>query len=82
MDTFKVIRDKDLGLDTPEPSTWGERKTGRAIIFDDAKNVALLHVTKKHYHKLPGGGVEEGENEECGACDNGGQACISPGTGN
>src|SRR3989338_342037 len=62
MDTFKVIRDKDLGLDTPEPSTWGERKTGRAIIFDDAKNVALLHVTKKHYHKLPGGGVEEGED--------------------
>lgn len=62
MQTFKIIRDKCFGLDTPEPKMWGERKTGRAIIFDKNRNVALLHVTKKHYHKLPGGGVEEGEN--------------------
>lgn len=62
MEIFKISRDKDLGLDTPKPTTWSQRKTGRAIIFDADKNVALLHVTKKHYHKLPGGGVEEGEN--------------------
>ncbi len=62
MQTFKTIRDEDFGLDTPKPKTWTKRKTGRAIIFDENKNVALLHVTKKRYHKLPGGGVEERES--------------------
>lgn len=32
------------------------------LFFDTDDNIALLHATKKFYHKLPGGGVEEGED--------------------
>lgn len=33
-------------------------------MFDNENNVALLHASKKDYHKLPGGGVEDGEDVE------------------
>ncbi len=62
MNILRTIRDTDLGLDAPIPDSYGQRQTGRAVIFDTAQRVVLLHVTKKHYHKLPGGGVEEGED--------------------
>jgi len=62
MKILKTIKDKDLGLDFENTSVYQERKAARAIIFDKKNNVALLHATKKHYHKLPGGGVEEGED--------------------
>lgn len=38
------------------------RDTARAIVYDADGNIALLHVTRLNYHKLPGGGVEESEN--------------------
>ena len=59
-----TLSDADFGFDTPQPTEWKERSASRAIIFDADKKVALLHVTKKQYHKLPGGGVEEGESLE------------------
>ena len=37
------------------------RETSRAVIFDANNTLALLDVTKLHYHKLPGGGAEAGE---------------------
>src|SRR3989344_2222838 len=40
------------------------RKAVRAILFDEKKRVALMSVSKHNYHKLPGGGIEEGENTE------------------
>lgn len=46
---------------------WKEyrvRHTARAIIFDADKKIAIMHVKKFSYHKLPGGGVEEGEDIE------------------
>jgi 8-oxo-dGTP diphosphatase len=58
---LKTIRDSDLSLDNPAPATYEERKASRAIVFDKDNNIALLHATKKHFHKLPGGGVDEGE---------------------
>ena len=61
MTPLAVITDASLNLTTPEPTSWMQRTSGRAVIFDEKKNVALLHVTKKQYHKLPGGGVEVGE---------------------
>lgn len=50
---------------TPEELAGYEyRQAARAAVFDKEGKVALLFVSKKDYHKLPGGGVEEGENME------------------
>lgn len=38
------------------------RRAARAVLFDDEGKVAILHVSKNNYHKLPGGGVEENED--------------------
>lgn len=64
MEIMRTIRDADIGSDEIEPSDFRERKAARAIVFDGENKLALFHSTKKHYHKLPGGGVEEGENLE------------------
>ena len=64
MNIITTIRDEDFGLkfsDVPAPQ---ERRASRAVVFDNEKKIALLSVTKKHFHKLPGGGIEEGENIE------------------
>ena len=37
------------------------RKAARAVLFKDDK-IAILFVSKNNYHKLPGGGIEPGEN--------------------
>ena len=64
METFKTIRDSDIGSDEIEPEHFLERKAARAVVFDRKNKVALFHSTMKKYHKLPGGGVEEGESLE------------------
>ena len=64
MKIIKIIRDNDFGLNIPDPQTHEERSAAREIVFDSEKRVALLHATKKSYHKLPGGGIEEGEDTE------------------
>lgn len=40
------------------------REASRAVIFDDNGQIALLFVSKHDYHKLPGGGLETGENKK------------------
>ena len=62
MKLLRSIRDSDVGLDTPAPENYIERTASRAIVFDTHMNIALLHATKKGYHKLPGGGVEKDED--------------------
>ncbi len=65
MKLLKTIKDSDIfpelktGIEVEE---YKERKAARAIIFDQEKNVAILNVSKSGYYKLPGGGVEEGED--------------------
>ena len=46
-----------------EAATFAVRTAARAVVFDADGNVAILNVSNKHYHKLPGGGIEEGEDE-------------------
>jgi len=59
---------KILATLNPEYATAAEvdgykrREAARAVVFDAAGKIALLHVTKNDYHKLPGGGVEAGES--------------------
>lgn len=38
------------------------REAARAVVFDTDGNIAILHVSKKQYYKLPGGGLEDGED--------------------
>lgn len=38
------------------------REAARAIVFDAESKIAILNVTKHGYHKLPGGGIEDGED--------------------
>jgi ADP-ribose pyrophosphatase YjhB (NUDIX family) len=63
MDPLLTIRDSDFGLDTPKPQTYKERRAARALVYDRENKIALLHATKNGYHKLPGGGIETGEND-------------------
>jgi 8-oxo-dGTP diphosphatase len=58
---------------TPEEiSKYENREAARIVVFDKQNNVAILHVKKEKYYKLPGGGLEDGEsieealNRECG----------------
>lgn len=52
----------------PENATEAEvkeyrvREAARAVVFDDAGDVAMLHVRNEKYYKLPGGGIESGED--------------------
>lgn len=61
MNLLATIRDKDFGLDNPAPQSYEERTAARAVVFDSDMNIALLHSLVKQYHKLPGGGVNAGE---------------------
>lgn len=45
-----------------EIETYNLRNAARAVVIDQDNLVALLHVSRDGYYKLPGGGVEEGED--------------------
>ncbi len=64
MKLLRTIRDGDVGSDIPDSVPTQERRASRAVVFDADGNVALLHATKKNFHKLPGGGIEQGEDIE------------------
>ncbi|WIV21086.1 NUDIX domain-containing protein [Paenibacillus polygoni] len=56
------ISDIDLGLMSSNlPDQVHIRKAARAIILNESNQIALLYVSEKNYHKLPGGGVEANE---------------------
>ncbi|MCX6716214.1 MAG: NUDIX domain-containing protein [Candidatus Taylorbacteria bacterium] len=67
MKLLRTIREVDIfpesGSDIQEDK-YKERSSARAIVFDKERKVALLNVSKHNYYKLPGGGIEEGENIE------------------
>lgn len=65
MKLLKIIDEKNVGLKEWSTSRGNlYRKAARAILFDKNKNIAIIFVTKKYCHKLPGGGIDEGENFE------------------
>ena len=59
MELLKEIKDKDY----PNNTTLKIRKASRAILLDENELVPLLFVSKYNYHKLPGGGIDEGEDK-------------------
>lgn len=47
---------------TPEKwPSYRTRPAARAILLNELSQIALMHVSKHHYYKLPGGGIDEGE---------------------
>ena len=62
MEQFKLINPENVS--DSEADKYLIRKAARAIVFDKNKSIALLHATKNYYYKLPGGGIEEGEDNE------------------
>lgn len=64
MKTLLTIHEQDINPDAPQTDTshFNERFAARAILLDQNNNVHLLHVTMHNYHKLPGGGIEAGED--------------------
>jgi 8-oxo-dGTP diphosphatase len=64
MKLLKIIKHDDLF--SPHTSENDEgfriRKAARAVVFDGENKIAILKVANHNYHKLPGGGVEEGED--------------------
>jgi len=58
MQIIKEIRDAEYPKDESIIET---RESARAIIFDDSQLMPLLFASKHNFHKLPGGGIDEGE---------------------
>lgn len=61
------IRDAELFAErktdhTKDEQTFALRQAARAVLMDGAGRMALMHVVKDGYHKLPGGGIEQGED--------------------
>lgn len=61
MKLIKLINPENVSEE--EVKDYRTREAGRAVVFDNDNKVALLHVTNENYYKLPGGGVEEGEDK-------------------
>lgn len=45
-----------------EAEKYRLRTAARAVVLDENNKIALLYVSKFQYYKLPGGGVEPGED--------------------
>ncbi len=64
MKLIAEIREQDITPNAPQvdDSEFRTREAARAVVFDSAGKVALLYVGLHSYHKLPGGGIDEGED--------------------
>lgn len=63
MELIKEIYEKDIGYKNENTEiTYKLRKASRSIVLNGSKKIALLYVSKNKYHKLPGGGIEAGED--------------------
>ncbi len=60
MELLKEIIDKTPSEDE---SRLKKREAARGVFFDEKGLVLLLFVSKHNYYKLPGGGVESGEDK-------------------
>ncbi len=60
MKLLKEIKDKEWPKDE---STLKIREASRAVLFDRNGLIPLLFVSKYSYYKLPGGGIDVGENK-------------------
>ncbi|CAI6021440.1 unnamed protein product [Clonostachys chloroleuca] len=52
---------KSIGIKNSK-MTYTERQAVRAVNFNALGQIALIHAEKEDYYKLPGGGIEPGED--------------------
>lgn len=64
MKTLLTIHEQEIAPEASitDTSNFHKRQAARAVVFDSQGRVALLHVGLYDYHKLPGGGIDEGED--------------------
>lgn len=58
MEFLEEVSDVSKGIDV---SSFREREAARAILFDEDNLVPIMFVSNHNYHKLLGGGIDEGE---------------------
>ena len=61
MQVLTTIYEESADVAAPR-TNFRQRNAARAVVFAADGRVALLHVTKHNYHKLPGGGLEGDED--------------------
>ncbi|NOU88199.1 NUDIX domain-containing protein [Paenibacillus sp. LMG 31460] len=64
MQLIKRITDSDFLGGDPEFMDRISRYGSRGVLLDSMLNVAMMYMSKTNLYKLPGGGVDEGENTE------------------
>lgn len=63
MKLLRTLTNKDFDLEEDfERSGLYERSAARAIIQNEKNEICIIPVSRGGYHKIPGGGIEEGEN--------------------
>lgn len=64
MKLLREIHDRDVLKDADtQHGVYNDRKLSvRAVVLNSAQKIALVYIKKRGYHKLPGGGVEDGES--------------------
>jgi ADP-ribose pyrophosphatase YjhB (NUDIX family) len=55
-------QDIDPSAASVNPTDFSHRRAARAVVSNDQGEIGLLKVGNHNYHKLPGGGVEAGED--------------------
>ncbi|MDP2683668.1 MAG: NUDIX domain-containing protein [bacterium] len=60
MELLLEIKDKEI----PAEISYKTREASRAVLFDDHNLVPLLFVANEQYHKIPGGGIDDGEDQK------------------
>lgn len=58
------ITDEDIGEERVSMKDPFHRKAARGIVLDEEDNIAVFYKKNKNQYKLPGGGLDEGENFE------------------
>lgn len=64
MNIITEIKEQDINPDAPivDASEFEHREAVRAVVVNDLRQVAMLNVSNRGFHKLPGGGIEAGES--------------------
>ena len=64
MKRILTIYEQDIVPEAPiiDTGNFRKRESTRAVVSDESGKIALLRVGLYNYHKLPGGGVDEGED--------------------